>query len=88
MTTATLMCSTPPKVTDDVRQPPERRFHGVETPSVEGKTWARILVKQSREAPAPFRYKGHYYLITSGTSGWAPNAATYAVAANILGPYT
>jgi hypothetical protein len=63
-------------------------FTGVETPSVEGKTWARILVKQSREAPAPFRYKDRYYLITSGTSGWAPNAASYAVAANILGPYT
>jgi hypothetical protein len=63
-------------------------FTGVETPIIEGKTWARILVKQSREAPAPFRYKDHYYLITSGTSGWAPNAATYAVAANILGPYT
>jgi beta-xylosidase len=63
-------------------------FTGVETPIVEGKTWARILVKQSREAPAPFKYKGKYYLITSGTSGWAPNPASYAVADNILGPYT
>jgi len=62
-------------------------FTGVETPSVEGKTWARILVKQSREAPSPFKYKGRYYLITSGTTGWAPNAASYAVAENVLGPY-
>ena len=63
-------------------------FTDIETPPVEGKTWARILVKQSREAPAPFKYKGTYYLITSGTTGWDPNPASYAIATNILGPWT
>jgi hypothetical protein len=62
-------------------------FTGPETPTVAGKTWARILIGQSREAPAPFKYKGRYYLITSGCTGWNPNAADYAVADNILGPW-
>jgi hypothetical protein len=63
-------------------------FTGVATPIVEGKTWARILVNQKREAPAPFKYKGKYYLITSGLTGWNPNPADYAVADHILGPWT
>ena len=42
---------------------------------------------QTREAPAPFKCNGRYYVITSGCSGWAPNAASYAVAQNILGPW-
>jgi beta-xylosidase len=56
-------------------------------PQEQGKTWARILVGRLREAPAPFKYKGRYYLITSGCTGWSPNAADWAVADNILGPY-
>jgi beta-xylosidase len=40
-----------------------------------------------REAPAPFKYKDRYYLITSACTGWNPNVADYAVADNILGPY-
>lgn len=63
-------------------------FTGIETPPVEGKTWERILVGQSREGPAPFKYNGMYYLISSGTTGWDPNPASYAVATNILGPWT
>ncbi len=62
-------------------------FTGPEMPTVENKTWARILVRQMREAPAPFKYKGRYYLITSACTGWNPNAADCAVADNILGPY-
>ncbi|HKI68452.1 MAG TPA: family 43 glycosylhydrolase, partial [Verrucomicrobiae bacterium] len=45
-------------------------FTGPETPPVEGKTWARILVRRMREAPAPFKYRGRYYLITSACTGW------------------
>ncbi len=52
-----------------------REFTGPETPQVEGKTWARILVGQMREAPAPFKHRGKYFLITSGCTGWNPNAA-------------
>jgi len=62
-------------------------FTGPETPMVEGKTWGRILVGQMREAPAPFKHNNRYYLITSGCTGWRPNAADYAVADNILGPW-
>jgi hypothetical protein len=47
----------------------------------------RILVNQSREAPALFKYRGLYYLLTSGCTGWAPNAATYAVAKTPLGEW-
>jgi len=62
-------------------------FTGPETPVVEGKTWARTLVRQMREGAAPFKYNGHYYLITSACTGWTPNAADCAVADNVLGPY-
>ncbi len=62
-------------------------FLGPQTPTVQGKTWARIFVGQTREAPAPFKCNGRYYIITSGCSGWAPNAASYATAQNILGPW-
>jgi hypothetical protein len=62
-------------------------FTGPETPVVENKTWARILVRKMREAPAPFKSNGRYYLITSACTGWKPNAADCAVAGNPLGPY-
>jgi hypothetical protein len=62
-------------------------FTGPETPAVENKTFARILVRTHREAPAPFKANGRYYLITSACTGWAPNGADCAVAQNILGPY-
>ncbi|MFI5161657.1 MAG: glycoside hydrolase family 43 protein [Sphingobacteriales bacterium] len=51
------------------------------------KTYNRILIGRNREAPALFKNGGKYYLITSSCSGWSPNAATYAVANNPLGPY-
>ncbi len=40
-----------------------------------------------REAPAPFKHNGRYYMITSGCTGWKPNAADYAVADHLLGPW-
>jgi beta-xylosidase len=49
--------------------------------------YVRLLVGQSNEAPAMFRRHGHYYLITSGTTGWAPNAGRLAVADAITGPW-
>jgi len=51
------------------------------------KTYSRILVNRRREAPALFKNNGKYYLVTSDCSGWSPNAATYAVAYKVLGPY-
>jgi hypothetical protein len=49
---------------------------------------ARILPGHSMEAPAMFRHHGKYYLIMSGCSGWAPNSAHSAVAAQPFGPWT
>ena len=39
------------------------------------------------EAPAMFKKDGKYYLIMSGCTGWAPNAARSAVADSIWGPW-
>jgi hypothetical protein len=62
-------------------------YTGPETPAVENKTWSRIYVRKMREAPAPFKFKGRYYLITSACTGWNPNEADCSVADSILGPY-
>jgi hypothetical protein len=62
-------------------------FTGPETPAVENKTWSRVLVKKMREGAAPFKCAGKYFLVTSACTGWTPNAADFAVADNILGPY-
>ena len=51
------------------------------------KTYSRILENRRREAPAMFKSDGKYYLITSDCTGWSPNAASYAVADNPLGPW-
>ena len=49
--------------------------------------YARVLPDGSNEAPVIFKRAQKYYLITSGTSGWAPNAARSAVADHIFGPW-
>ena len=49
--------------------------------------WARILPNEVNEAPAMFKKDGKYYLISSGCTGWAPNAARSAVADSIWGPW-
>ena len=48
----------------------------------------RLLINKSREAPALFKRKGKYYLITSACSGWDPNAALLCVADSIMGKWT
>ncbi len=62
-------------------------FTDIERPAVEGKTWRRNFPGAFREAPAPFKHAGRYYLITSGCTGWNPNAADLAIADHPLGPY-
>jgi hypothetical protein len=47
----------------------------------------RVLAGESNEAPALFFYKSRYFLITSGTTGWNPNAARLSVAKNISGEW-
>ncbi len=49
--------------------------------------WIRILPGGHNEAPAIFKYKGKYYMITSGCTGWAPNAARLHVADSIMGEW-
>lgn len=39
------------------------------------------------EAPAVFKWKGTYFLILSGLTGWAPNENYYATATSIYGPW-
>ena len=34
-----------------------------------------------------FKHDGKYYIITSGCTGWSPNAAGYGVADSPLGPF-
>lgn len=50
--------------------------------------YIRILPGQFNEAPAMFKHGGKNFLITSGTSGWAPNAARLAMADSIMGKWT
>ena len=47
--------------------------------------WARIQPGGQNEAPAIFRYKNFYYMITSGLTGWAPNAARSFKASSLMG---
>lgn len=49
--------------------------------------YVRVFPGRSHEAPALFRHKGKYYMITSGCTGWDPNAARSAVADSIWGPW-
>ncbi|KAA6349789.1 hypothetical protein EZS27_002787 [termite gut metagenome] len=48
----------------------------------------RIAPGGHNEAPALFKKDGHYYMITSGCTGWRPNAARMFTADNIYGPWT
>ena len=50
--------------------------------------YARILPGGHNEAPAIFKKDGTYWMITSGCTGWAPNAARLSKAQNIFGPWT
>lgn len=52
-----------------------------------GKVWSRQFIRDMREAPAPFKYKDKYFMITSGCTGWDPNQAEYAIAHHPLGDF-
>ncbi len=62
-------------------------YTDVERPQREGVNWVVAVRRQYREAPAIFYYKGLYYMICSGTSGWAPNAARYYTSLHLLGTW-
>ena len=50
--------------------------------------YTRVFPGASNEAPTIFKKHGRYFLITSGCTGWTPNAARLAVADSIDGPWT
>ncbi len=49
--------------------------------------YVRRFIGQSREAPAIFKYNGHYYMLSSGCTGWDPNEAELAIANDIMGEW-
>jgi hypothetical protein len=49
--------------------------------------YIRIFPGRFHEAPALMKRHGKYFLITSGCTGWAPNAARLSVADSIWGPW-
>jgi beta-xylosidase len=50
--------------------------------------YMRLGPAKHNEAPALFKKNGTYFLITSGCTGWKPNAARMFSATNIWGPWT
>ena len=51
------------------------------------KQFEKLNNHESREAPAVFKYKGKYFLISSGCTGWECNEAVIAVADSIMGSW-
>lgn len=49
--------------------------------------WAVMEPAGHNEAPALFKKDGKYYMVTSGCTGWDPNAARSFVADHIMGPW-
>jgi hypothetical protein len=50
--------------------------------------YIRVFPGRYHEAPAIFKRAGRYYMLTSGCTGWNPNAARSAVADDIMGKWT
>ncbi len=50
-------------------------------------THDEMIFSEHREAPAMFKSKGLYYLITSNCTGWKPNEASLHVSKSIFGPW-
>lgn len=50
--------------------------------------YIRVQPGGRNEAPAIFKYKDSYYMITSGLTGWDPNAARSFKADSIMGKWT
>lgn len=50
--------------------------------------YVRVAPSGHNEAPSIFKRNGTYWMITSGCTGWDPNAARMFSAPNIFGPWT
>lgn len=55
--------------------------------AVYGEDYVRVFPGAQREAPQVFKYQGKYYMVSSGATGWDPNAAKYTVADDIFGEW-
>ena len=55
--------------------------------AVYGTDFIRLFPGAQREAPALFKRKDKYYLITSGCTGWAPNQARYYMTDSVMGEW-
>ncbi len=64
----------------------DMRVHTMTDDFLDATTKDMMIFEKSahREAPAIFKYKNKYYLITSGCTGWDPNAARYDVSTEIF----
>jgi hypothetical protein len=62
------------QLADDFCRPADRYF--------------RFFPGRFHEAPALFRHHNKYFLITSGCTGWRPNAARLSSADSLWGPWT
>lgn len=49
--------------------------------------FSRVYIGHQTEAPAVFKHNGLYYMIGSGCTGWAPNAARWFTSGSIFGPW-
>ncbi|PKD17744.1 beta-glucanase [Salegentibacter salinarum] len=49
--------------------------------------WVRVKPGGQNEAPTIFKHKEHYYMITSGLTGWEPNKARSFKAESVMGPW-
>ncbi len=47
--------------------------------------YIRVYPTGHNEAPSIFKHNGKYYMITSGCTGWDPNAARLLVSDSIMG---
>ena len=50
-------------------------------------SWSCAFVEQEREAPCLFAAHDQFYLLTSGCSGWRPNAALFGTSPSAEGPW-
>lgn len=49
--------------------------------------YVSVLQDQEREAPALCWHDGNYYMVSSGCTGWDPNAALFAMCPHLLGKW-
>jgi hypothetical protein len=50
--------------------------------------YVRVLPGDANEAPAIFKFKGKYFMFSSGTTGWKPNPARVAFSKGIFKEWT